>query len=236
MVPAASSCAAPELVQAGCSLLPDLLAPSFVELGRDSLCLDGHHARTFALIQYPRTVVLGWLNRLVSSGEHLDLSLHLVPLDTDLAQTELTARMTQLRSSQLYADKQGHIDDAATGTALGDCRRVRQALQEGHETLLSVSLYVTVYGSSRAEMEARAVRVQRLFATLMTQTRPAVWQAQAGLHSTLPAAHDGLRVRRNLPSSSVVTLFPFTAPRLETEEGVLWGRNTDTNGLVLVTP
>jgi type IV secretory pathway VirB4 component len=216
--------------------LADLLAPSCLEIGQDSLCLDGRYARTFALIQYPRTVVLGWLNRLVSSGEHLDLSLHLVPLDTALAQTALTARMTQLRSSQLHADKQGHIDDAATGTALGDCRRVRQALQEGHEKLLSVSLYVTVYGSSPADLEARAVRVQQLFAALMAQTRPAVWQAQDGLHSTLPAGHDGLRVRRNLPSSSVVTLFPFTAPRLEMDGGVLWGRNIDTNGLVLVTP
>jgi len=222
------------VMHAGMGSLPDLLAPSWVEISRDHLCLEGHYARTYALTAYPRTVALGWLNRLIASGEHLDLSLHLAPLDTALAQAELTARMTQLRSTQLHADRGGRIDDAATGTALGDCRRVRQALQEGHDVLFSASLSVTVHGASLPDLNARSERVQRLVGALMAQIRPAVYQALAGLHSTLPAATDRLRVRRTLPASSLVTLFPFTAPRLEMEGGVLWGRNTDTNGLVIV--
>ena len=71
---------------------------------------------------------------------------------------------------------------------------------------------------------------------LVIQTRPATWQALDGLHSTLPVATDRLRVRRTLPASSLVTMFPFTAPSLAMEGGVLWGRNLETNSLVLVNP
>ncbi len=215
---------------------PALLAPDAVDLARDHARLDGCYARTLLLSAYPRHVALGWLDPLLAANETLDLSLHLRPQETLGVLRLLSRKMVQLQSSRLAGARTGRLADVEREVAYADCDDLRERLQRGEDRVLAAGLYVTVHAPTPEELEARTVRVETLIGTAMGQSRRATWQPLAGLRTTLPQATEALGGARLLDTRSLATLFPFSAGSLQMDGGVLLGRNTQNNALVIVNP
>ena len=160
--------------------IADLLAPDAVDIARDHLRLDGLYARTLILTSYPARVSFGWLGPLLAANEILDVSLHLRPQDARQAQRILSRTMVQLQSSRLAGSQAGRLENVETEVAYGHCEDLRDRLQRGDDRVLTAGLYITLYGTTPEELEARTVRVETLVGTLMGQTRRATWQALPG--------------------------------------------------------
>ena len=61
------------------------------------------------------------------------------------------------------------------------------------------------------------------------QSRMVLWEQVAGFRSCLPDGVDELLVHRNLDTTSVATMFPFSSLSLSMENGVLYGISHGTN-------
>ncbi len=214
----------------------DVVAPAALEERRDHLALDGELSRVLALHDYPRHVSPDWLGRLVDSDGPLDLSLHLEPLDSGEAISHLTHRLVALQSSRLLDARGGRIAPAEREVAYEDAARLRDALERGDERVFSTSLYLRLRGRSRRELERATERARATLTGMMAGARPALYEMLPGLLSCLPAGQDHLGRRRNLDTSSVATMIPFSSSQLTVERGLLYGENAHNGSLVIFDP
>ena len=214
----------------------DLAAPAAIEERRDHIAIDGEVSRVLALHDYPRHVSPNWLGRLVDSGEPLDLSLHLEPLDSGEAIAALTQRLVALQSSRLLAARGGRIASAEREVAYEDAERLREALERGDERVFSASLYLRLRGRSAQELDRATERARGTLGGMMAGARPALYEMAPALLSCLPAGQDHLGRRRNLDTSSVATMIPFSSSQLAVERGLLYGENVHSSSLVIFDP
>jgi type IV secretory pathway VirB4 component len=71
---------------------------------------------------------------------------------------------------------------------------------------------------------------------MLAASRPALFEMLPGLLSCLPAGQDHLGRCRNLDTTSVATMIPFTSSHLSMEQGILYGISVHNNSLVIFDP
>jgi conjugal transfer ATP-binding protein TraC len=207
----------------GTRSLADLVAPAVLEVARDHVRLDYQYARSLAVTGYPRSVGPGWLQPLIDFEEPIELSLHLLPLETGQTVRALTHKMVQLHSSRLLEARGGRLADPEREVAYEDAERLRDALQRGEEKVFSVGLYILLRANSLATLDDLTRRVEVTLDGMLAHSRVAIFEQDAGFRSCLPEGQDYLLVSRNLDTSSLATTFPFSSSTLTMERGVLYG-------------
>lgn len=220
----------------GIRSVADLIAPAALEVARDHLRLDTQFARTLVVTGYPRTVSPGWLAPLIDFEEPIELSLHLHPLQTAQMVSTLSHKLVQLHSSRLLAARGGRLPDPEREVAYEDAERLRDALQRGEEKIFSVALYILLRAGSLAALDALTRKVELTLGGMLAQARTAVLEQDTAFQSCLPQAQDQLLLYRNLDTSSVATMFPFSSSSLTMERGVLYGIARHNHSPVMVDP
>ncbi len=220
----------------GTRSVADLIAPGAVEVTRDHVRLEHQYVRTLTVTGYPRSVGAGWLAPLLEFEEPIEVSLHVVPMESGQMVSTLSRKLVQLQSSRMFADRSGRLADPEREVAYEDVERLRDALQRGQERIFSVSLYLLLRSGSRAELDALTHRVERTLAGMLAHSRVAYLEQDAGLRSCLPQGQDHMLVYRNLDTSSLATMFPFSSSSLTMEHGVFYGIAAHSRTPVLVDP
>jgi len=220
----------------GSRSVADLIAPSAVEVARDHLRLDTQFARTLVVTGYPRTVSPGWLAPLIDFEEPIELSLHLHPLQTAQMVSTLSHKLVQLHSSRLLAARGGRLPDPEREVAYEDAERLRDALQRGDEKIFSVALYILLRANSLAALDALTRKVEVTLGGMLAHARTAILEQDTAFQSCLPQGQDQLLLYRNLDTSSVATMFPFSSSSLTMERGVLYGIARHNHSPVIVDP
>ncbi|MFN8472189.1 MAG: ATP-binding protein [Anaerolineae bacterium] len=220
----------------GARSLADLVAPAAIEISRNHLRLDTQYTRTLVIVGYPRSVSPGWLSPLIDFEEPVEISLHVYPLETGQMVAALTHKMVQLHSSRLLAARGGRLADPEREVAYEDAERLRDALQRGEEKVFSVSLYILLRTNSLAALDTLTRRVEVTLDGMLAHSRVAILEQDTGFRSCLPEGRDGLRVFRNLDTSSLATMFPFSSSTLTMEQGVLYGIARHNHSPVIIDP
>jgi len=220
----------------GSRSVADLIAPAAVEVARDHLRLDTQFVRTLVVTGYPRTVSPGWLAPLIDFEEPIELSLHLHPLQTAQMVSTLSHKLVQLHSSRLLAARGGRLPDPEREVAYEDAERLRDALQRGEEKIFSVALYVLLRAGSLAALDALTRKVELTLGGMLAHARTAILEQGTAFQSCLPQGQDQLLLYRNLDTSSVATMFPFSSSSLTMERGVLYGIARHNHSPVIVDP
>jgi len=220
----------------GIRSVADLIAPAALEVARDHLRLDTQFARTLVVTGYPRTVSPGWLAPLIDFEEPIELSLHLYPLQTAQMVSTLSHKLVQLHSSRLLAARGGRLPDPEREVAYEDAERLRDALQRGEEKIFSVALYILLRAGSLAALDALTRKVEFTLGGMLAHARTAILEQDTAFQSCLPQGQDQLLLYRNLDTSSVATMFPFSSSSLTMERGVLYGIARHNHSPVIVDP
>ncbi|HYW87739.1 MAG TPA: DUF87 domain-containing protein, partial [Chloroflexota bacterium] len=220
----------------GARSLADLVAPAAVEIARDHLRLEYQYARVLAVTGYPRTVGPGWLAPLIEFEHPIEISLHIHPLETASVVKLLGHKLVQLQSSRLVDLRGGRLADPEREVAFEDAERLRDALQRGEERVFSVSLYLLLRAASPRALDDLTRRVESTLDGMLAHSRVAILEQERGFQACLPHGRDQLLVYRNLDTSSLVTMYPFTSSTLSMERGVLYGVATRSQTPVIVDP
>ncbi len=220
----------------GTRSLADLVAPAAVEIARDHLRLEYQYARVLAVTGYPRTVGPGWLAPLIEFEHPIEISLHIHPLETASVVKLLGHKLVQLQSSRLVDLRGGRLADPEREVAFEDAERLRDALQRGEERVFSVSLYLLLRAASPRVLDDLTRRVESTLDGMLAHSRVAILEQERGFQACLPHGRDQLLVYRNLDTSSLVTMYPFTSSTLSMEQGVLYGVATRSQTPIIVDP
>lgn len=224
-----------DLIDKGRLRINDLIAPDALQIDTNHIQVGNRLVRTIFVTGYPRTSTIGWLNRLYSYGENIDISIHIEPLNTEKVIKALNKKITQYTTSQRMDAMKGKISDISVDSAKYDAEDLRSSLHNGMEKLFYQAIYITVSGKNEDELDSITEEIETLCGTIGLATRHAIFQQEPGFTTTLPLGQDRIGFRRNFDTSSLATCLPIVSAELTMTEGtpILYGLNMINGSLVM---
>ncbi len=194
-----------------------------VEMHRHHVEVGETLVRSLHLGKWPRSLSPGFLQGLMAAGAPMDLSIHLGAIPTDQAARTLEWQKVRFESAQSLSFKRGRSMSPEAEIALEDVTRLRDQVQRGRERLFHASLSVTLHAKDAKTLREMTQRAKAHFAATLGKLDNLSFRQREGLMSTLPLALNAVAVWRTLDTSSLMRIFPFSPPDMDTRSGTLYG-------------
>ncbi len=217
----------------GTVAIRDLIAPSAFRVESNFIQLGDVFMRTIFVITYPRYISVGWSAPILNLNMTMDVSMFFYPISAPIILKQLKKKVGALQA-QLSADaEKGAPRDPLRETALRDIEQLRDDLTQGVEHFFQFAFYVTLYATSKEELDKVTEDIENIFGSKLIYTKHVLYQAEQGFTSTLPLGMDELLVAFNMNSSPIASSFPFISSELSSDDGILYGINRHNNSLIL---
>ena len=213
--------------------LADTIAPAALKVGSKELEIGEKFSRSFYTISYPRFLADSWFMPIVNLDKVFDVGIFIHPIDTGAALRGFQKKVAEVQSQISEREEKGLVRDPLLDTAYQDIENLRDQLQQAQEHLFDVGLYLTIYASSKEELDKIEGDVRGILDSKLIYTKPALFQQEQGFRSTLPLANDELEVNSKLNSSPLSSIFPFVSFDLTSDRGILYGINRHNSSLIL---
>lgn len=213
--------------------LADTIAPAALKVGSRELELGEKVARTFYTISYPRFLSDSWFTPIINLDKVFDVSIFIHPVDTADALRTFQKKVAEVQSQINERESKGLVRDPMLDTAYQDIEALRDNLQQAQEHLFEVGLYITMYASTKEELDKVEGELRGILDAKLVYTKPALFEQEQGFRSTLPLALDELGVTQKLNSSPLSSIFPFVSFDLSSDRGILYGINRHNASLIL---
>jgi len=225
-----------------------LIAPNKIRDLVSSIQVNDKFCSVVAADGYPRMVESGFLDKIISSNDDFDISIHIEPFSIETMMVMLNKELQKQRAD-LYAEELKKSINPSLEIKYSDTRKVLEALQKGNEKLFNVSLYINCKAKSREELALLVKKVESELNSLMIVPETPLFRQVSAYKAMIPTGRDELRIKRNITTSALSAFFPFTSPFLTVEpNGVMLGLNknkvpfikdifglSNANGLILAT-
>lgn len=222
-----------EIYHTGILGLQDVIAPHALKISPRELDLGEKIARTFFVISYPRFLTTGWFAPIINMDKILDVSIYIHPMDTNEMLRKFQKKVAEVQSQISTREEKGMVRDPMLDTAYQDLEKLRDSLQQAQERIFEVGLYLTIYGSTREEVDKVESEIRSILESRLVYIRPALFQQEQGFRSVLPLAMDELNVHTKLNSAPLSSIFPFISFDLTSNRGILFGINRHNSSLIL---
>ena len=207
-----------------------------VEMNRRELRIGPRLTRSLHLGRWPRTLVPGFLQALMNSGIPMDLSVHLAPITADQAARTLEWQKVRFESARSMSFRKGRSLSPEAEIALEDVTRLRDDVQRGRERLFHSSLSLTLHADDQKSLKEMTQRTRAHFAATLGKLDTLPFRQREGLLSTLPINLNAVAMWRNLDTSSLARLFPFSPPDMDTRSGTLYGLDLRARAPIVYDP
>ena len=225
-----------------------LIAPNFVKDNVESILVNNKQCRIIAASGYPRIVESGFLDKIISSNDDFDISIHVEPFSIESTMLALNKELQKQRAD-LFAEEKKRSINPSLEIKYQDTRKVLEELQKGNQKMFNVSLYINCKGKTKEELDLLTKKVESELNSLMIVPHKPYFRQVQAYQSMVPIANNKLGISRNITTRALSAFFPFTSPFLTLEEqGVMLGLNknkvpyikdiyalSNANGVVLAT-
>ena len=222
-----------ELLKDGMVSIKDLVAPSFIEVDFNDIKIDEKYYRTLFVVGYPRYVSPNWLSPLISFDHPLYLSFFIYPTESGKILKDLRRKIAEMEATIETDIKAGKVVDPTTQVQLDDALTLQAELAQGSERFYQFAFYITIPADSKKELDRYTKEVESTLSSLLLVAKKSTLEMESGFKSTLPTFHDKLQIWRNMDTTSLATMFPFSTASLTANEGILYGVNQHDGSLII---
>ena len=206
----------------------DLLAwvkPKEVVFHGNRYVIDGTEASVLTVADYPLRVKNAWGAKLFNIP-NTKVVMHVRPVDKYKAIRRIDKCIGEMATKQIVADKASEANSAETHQETMNA--LLDSLQTENESLLDVTLTVTVYNYLKNENYKKAVRRAMLTDNFKPSTLYGL-QIEGFKTAAVSPAATLKNHERGINSSSLAAVFPFVRTCVLDDGGILLGENK-TNG------
>jgi conjugal transfer ATP-binding protein TraC len=213
--------------------LKDIIAPSALGIQPKNLNLGTNIVRSYFVISYPRFLTDNWLSPIINLDKIFDVAIHVNPLDTGDVMKTFQRKVAEVESQIMTREEKGLVRDPTLDVAYKDLEDLRDGLTQAQEKMFEVSLYLSIYGSTEAEVDKVENEIKNILESRLVYVKPALFQQDVGFLSTLPLGRDLLGIKNKLNTSPLSSFFPFVSFDLSSDKGILYGLNRHNGSLIL---
>ncbi|MGE0793470.1 MAG: VirB4 family type IV secretion system protein, partial [Candidatus Woesearchaeota archaeon] len=225
-----------------------LIAPNNIKDNVDHLEINKKLCRVITAHGYPRIVQSGFLDKIISSNDDFDISIHIEPFSIESMMIMLNKELQKQRAD-LYSEELKRSLNPSLEIKYNDTRKVLEEMQKGNEKLFNVSLYINCKGKNKDELDFLTKKVESELQSIMIVPNNPIFRQVSAYKSMIPVANDELKETRNITTKALSAFFPFTSPFLTLDpKGVMLGLNknkvpyikdifslSNANGVILAT-
>lgn len=224
---------AANVLSKGMVAVKDLVAPSFVEVDFNHIKIDEKFYRTLFVVGYPRYVSANWLSPLISFDHPVYLSMFIYPTESVHILHDLRRKIAEMEATIESDIKSGKAVDPTTQVSLDDALTLQAELAQGSERFFQFAFYITIPADSEKELDRASKEVESTLGSLLIVAKKSTLEMEEGFKSTLPMFQDKLQIWRNMDTTSLATMFPFSTASLTANEGILYGVNQHDGSLII---
>jgi len=213
--------------------LPDVIAPSAINISPRNINISGRLSRIFYAISYPRYLNDGWIEPVLNMEREMDVTIMVHPVDTADTLKKFQKKVAEVQSQINIRAEKGQVRDPQLDAAYRNLEDLRDKLQQAEEKLFDVGLYIAIYGDTEADLNKVETELKGILDARLIYLKPALFQQEQGFRSVMPINHDELLVHSKFNSSPLSSFFPFTSFDLTSDDGILYGINRHNSSLVL---
>jgi type IV secretory pathway VirB4 component len=221
------------LLAKGSVSVKDIIAPSYIEVDFTHLKIDDTYYRTLFVTGYPRYVSANWLHSLITFDHPMFVSMFIYPTESKAILDKLRKKIAEMEATIQGDIKAGKVVDPNVQVSLDDALALQAELARGTERFFQFSLYVTLPASEQKELDRVTKEIDSALSSLLIVSKQATLQQELGFKSCMPIFKDGLKVWRNMDSTSLAMTFPFSTASLTRNEGILYGMNMHDGSLII---
>jgi type IV secretory pathway VirB4 component len=225
-----------------------ILGPNYIDENYNYFKLNEKYSRIITTNGYPRIVEQGFLDRIISTNDDFDISIHIEPFSINSTLLMLNGELQKQRAD-LYSEEMKGSVNPSLEIKYNDTRKVLDNLQKGEERLFNVSLTINCKASSKEHLDYLTKKVEAELNSIMIQPKVPYFKQLKGYQTLIPLAQNKLKDERNITTNALSAFFPLTSPFLAMEEsGIFLGLNknkipiirdiynlSNANGIVLAT-
>jgi conjugal transfer ATP-binding protein TraC len=217
----------------GVSSIPDMVAPSSVEIDFNTIKVGEKYYKTLFIVGYPRYVSLDWLEPLIEFDHSMNVSMFIYPASSPDVLSDLRRKIAEMEATLSSQDEEGLAEDPKIKASLEDALTVQEELAKGMERFFQLSLYITLSSDSLKELNDAAKKLTTTLSSILVLPRVATLQMEEGFKSTIPLGQDRLSITRNMDTTSLASTFPFSSAMLTQDKGVMYGINQQNGSLII---
>lgn len=185
---------------------------------------------------YVPSVSAGWLSLLVNMGEGVDVDVFVDKQPRDSCQRRIgqQIRMNKAKIKDVQ-DTNTSFDDLENAIMSG--YYLKQGLSN-NEDFYYMSTLLTITAENKDILDWKYREIESYINSLDMDIKICKYQNEQALLSTLPlcSLDSGIykKARRNILTTSLASIYPFTSFEMRDENGILLGVNKSNNSLVIV--
>src|SRR3989338_6752734 len=222
-----------ETLEKGMVSIVDVLAPSSVEVDFSSIRVGNRFFRTFFVIGYPRFVSSNWLSPLIDFSHSLNISMFIYPVEASDVLSDLRHKIAEMEATIASQMETGHVVDARVQAALDDALALAEELAKGVERFFQFSMYISIVADSLNDLQDVSKRLGTTLSSLLVLPKTATLKMEEAFKSTIPMGQDKLFLTRNMDTTSLASMFPFTSATLTQDKGIMYGINQQNGSLIV---
>jgi len=220
-------------VQNGMVSVPDIIAPSSVEVDFNHIRVGEKYYKTLFVVDYPRFVSPNWLEPLIDFDHSMNVSMFIYPTSSADVLSDLRRKIAEMEATITSQIEEGLDVDPKVKASLEDALSVQEELAKGMERFFQFSLYVTLSSESIQDLNEASKRLITTLNSILILPKTATLQMEDGFKSTIPMGEDKLFITRNMDTTSLASTFPFTSAMLAQDKGIMYGINQQNGSLII---
>lgn len=222
-----------EDAQKGMISIPDIIAPSSVEVDFNHIRIGEKYFKTLFIVDYPRFVSPNWLEPLIEFDHSMNISMSIYPTSSADVMSDLKRKIAEMEATIASQEEEGLDVDPKVTASLEDALSVQEELAKGIERFFQMSLYLTLFSENLDELNEATKKLTTTLYSILMVPKTATLQMEDGFKSTIPFGQDKLTITRNMDTTSLASTFPFTSAMLAQDKGIMYGINQQNGSLII---
>jgi len=208
------------------SMLSTLVAPSYINTGRDHIQINNRFYRTIAVAGYPDLVTPAFLEPLMAMRGAFHISMYLRPTNFSSV-LDYYNKILERQAIDIATDETaGKLVPYSARIQRRGTEQLIEMLTSGSERAFLLFIYLCVESESLEKLDLLTDAVVSKLNEVRLKPQITYERMDAGFRSCAPLGYDLLNVGRNMTSSSLAASFPFVSAYLEPQpKGILFGEN-----------
>ena len=230
-----------EAVESGYSVM-DYIAPSAFDFKNpDRVKVGDMHGSIFYVALLSEKLDDEFLKKLLAIDDNVTVSMHLNSMEPAKAVKLVKAYLSDVQKmkvdEQKQAVKKGYDMDimpADIGAYEKDLLKLIDDLNASNQKVIWTTFMIACYGMDKKKMEHVIQRVTGIVEQANCELRGLKYQQEQALMSTAPIGINQIAVKRNLITSCISALVPFSTQELFMKgQALYYGRNALSGNMIL---
>lgn len=220
-----------ELMDYGRSV-EDMLLPNRLNFTTRYVKQNDFLRQTFVVKNYPASFSEVCVLRKLATSRGLTMKMHLRPLTPGQVSALCN---NQLQNKKAIRQNNGKSGEQIKAEVESDhIKQVYRNFLNSNERFYYVTIFVEIYAEDAQQLKERAEYFKSLLTGYGITTDSLIYEQKQAFQSILPHGRNRLPyASRNMPSSTVAALYPFSASSRVDSEGGYLGHTTD-NGPIII--